>query len=440
MVKAVESTVSCKHFRIAFCLAFLLLWNLSGTSQAFSIIGRSISNRSDGGSLSIVRPSSARFRPTPLASTIENEPAAARSSIKARTPKIITIETKRMPSRESLSSTVNLPTPRRTRDLSKQGTITPKSTQASSEAPATTTSRPRRPLLRLMDNIWYILCPDLRKLSRHRRDLDSNKFVVSVPFRKEFAAVFLYLALGVISYRYIFEHWSLVDALYFTCVTFSTVGYGDICAKTVAGKLFSCVFGISGIALLGAAVARIGSRLVQAEMDAVKQTQKQSQRQLLQLNDKIHLDAILPHPHFPPFLATFWKAARYIIQSLAVVAAGGLFIGFLEGWKWYDSLYYGLMTGKFYFTAGMEDMKVLNDEHFYSPHQISLSQNSIHYWSWGRGTGDTAGQAGRSCVHTHECRCRRRNLGKRGHCHGRATTKTSVSITAKQRTNDGNAG
>ncbi len=230
---------------------------------------------------------------------------------------------------------------------------------------------PRRPLVRLIDNVWYVMCtpfPDLRKLSR-KRDLHS-KHVVSIRLSDGFAAVFAYLALGVISYRYVFEKWSFVDALYFSCVTFSTVGYGDICPQTVAGKFFSCLFGISGIALLGAAVARIGSRLVEAEIKAVKNARKQSQRRLVQIYDKMpkavmalrrsshknhnkvmqearDLLASIPHPHFPPFLTTFWKAARYIIQSLCIVAVGGLVIGRLEGWTWYDSLYYGLMTGRF---------------------------------------------------------------------------------------------
>jgi hypothetical protein len=209
--------------------------------------------------------------------------------------------------------------------------------------------------------------PDLRKLSR-KRDLDS-KHVVSIRLRDGFAAVVAYLMLGVISYRYIFEKWSFVDALYFSCVTFSTVGYGDLYPQTVAGKFFCCLFGISGIALLGAAVARIGSRLVEAEIHAIQNARKESQKRLLQIYDKmpkavtalrrsshknqnkmIHeareLLASIPHPHFPSFVTTFWNAARYIIQSLCIVAVGGLVIGRIEGWTWYDSLYYGLMTGR----------------------------------------------------------------------------------------------
>eukprot|EP00429_Kryptoperidinium_foliaceum_P040018 CAMPEP_0176170146 /NCGR_PEP_ID=MMETSP0120_2-20121206/87111_1 /TAXON_ID=160619 /ORGANISM="Kryptoperidinium foliaceum, Strain CCMP 1326" /LENGTH=318 /DNA_ID=CAMNT_0017507955 /DNA_START=257 /DNA_END=1209 /DNA_ORIENTATION=- len=227
--------------------------------------------------------------------------------------------------------------------------------------------------VRLIDNFWYIMCtpfPDLRKLSRKREN--DSKHVVKLRMRDGFAAVLAYLSLGVLTYRYVFEKWSFIDALYFSCVSFSTVGYGP---QSVAGKFFSCFFGISGIALLGAAVANIGSRLVAAEVNVMQEARKQSQRRLLQIYDKMpkailkirrannkhqtkvlqeakDLIASIPHPHFPPFMTTFWKAARYIIQSLSVVALGGLLIGRLEGWKWYDSLYYGLMTAS---TIGLGD-------------------------------------------------------------------------------------
>lgn len=246
-----------------------------------------------------------------------------------------------------------------------------------SPQPANRNIPSRRPLVRIIDNFWFVMCtpfPDLRKLSR-KRDNDA-KDVVNIRLRDGFAVVLAYLALGVVSYRYIFERWSFVDALYFTCVCFSTVGYGDIVPKSVAGKFFSCLFGLSGIALLGAAVARIGSRLVEAERDAAKQTRKKTQKALLQIYDRMprvvrnlrrssqnnrrsviqearELLSSIPHPHFPPALATFWKATRFILQSLLAVALGGLVIGYLEGWKWYDGLYFGVVTAS---TIGLGDI------------------------------------------------------------------------------------
>jgi hypothetical protein len=91
--------------------------------------------------------------------------------------------------------------------------------------PAPKEKPPRRPLARFLYNYWYVITapfPDLRKVAR-KRDSDS-KFVVSLRLQDGLAALCIYLGVGVFSYHYVFEHWSIVDSLYFTCVCFSTVG------------------------------------------------------------------------------------------------------------------------------------------------------------------------------------------------------------------------
>ena len=109
----------------------------------------------------------------------------------------------------------------------------------------------------------------MRNLARNNyntQDKEGKPLALSLRLRDGLAAVLAYLALGAFAYRYVFEKWSLVDSLYYTTVIFSTVGYGDLCPTTLTGKFFSCFFGVAGISLLGAAVATIGSRLVEVEL------------------------------------------------------------------------------------------------------------------------------------------------------------------------------
>jgi len=40
--------------------------------------------------------------------------------------------------------------------------------------------------------------------------------------------ILTYLLVGMVSFSYIFERWTLIDSLYFSVVTFTTVGYGDL--------------------------------------------------------------------------------------------------------------------------------------------------------------------------------------------------------------------
>jgi len=64
------------------------------------------------------------------------------------------------------------------------------------------------------------------------------------------AAVVLVLGIGTISYHFI-EGWSWVDSFYFSVVTGSTVGFGDLSPTTDASKLFTVLYIFSSISILG---------------------------------------------------------------------------------------------------------------------------------------------------------------------------------------------
>ncbi len=57
------------------------------------------------------------------------------------------------------------------------------------------------------------------------------------------------LALGTIVYHYV-EDWSWVDALYFSTVAVTTVGFGDLAPTTDGSKLFTVVYILTGIGII----------------------------------------------------------------------------------------------------------------------------------------------------------------------------------------------
>ena len=71
-------------------------------------------------------------------------------------------------------------------------------------------------------------------------------------------ATLIVVAAGTVFYR-IIEHWSWVDSLYFTVVTLTTVGYGDLTPHTDAGKLFTVFYILVGLGILGSFVALIAN-------------------------------------------------------------------------------------------------------------------------------------------------------------------------------------
>src|ERR687894_2617573 len=73
-----------------------------------------------------------------------------------------------------------------------------------------------------------------------RRDPDLRALVI---------LVFFTLLTGTIFYR-LQEGWSLVDALYFSVTTLTTLGLGDLYPTTTIGKLFTVVYIFSGLGLI----------------------------------------------------------------------------------------------------------------------------------------------------------------------------------------------
>ena len=48
------------------------------------------------------------------------------------------------------------------------------------------------------------------------------------------------------------EDWSIVDSLYFSVVTVTTVGFGDLTPDTDGAKLFTVLYILMGISIIGA--------------------------------------------------------------------------------------------------------------------------------------------------------------------------------------------
>ena len=57
------------------------------------------------------------------------------------------------------------------------------------------------------------------------------------------------LVLGTVAYHFL-EDWSWVDALYFSVVAVTTVGFGDLTPSSDASKLFTVFYIFSGITIV----------------------------------------------------------------------------------------------------------------------------------------------------------------------------------------------
>ena len=81
-------------------------------------------------------------------------------------------------------------------------------------------------------------------------------------FRGLFVLVLVTLAAGTLFYWKI-EGWTLLDAFYFSSITLTTVGYGDLAPATAAGKLFTIFYVFTGIGLIVAFLNAVANAAVQ---------------------------------------------------------------------------------------------------------------------------------------------------------------------------------
>jgi hypothetical protein len=68
-------------------------------------------------------------------------------------------------------------------------------------------------------------------------------------YKKLALAALVLLAFGTVVYHYL-EDWSWVDALYFSTVAVTTVGFGDLAPSTDGSKLFTVVYILGGIGIV----------------------------------------------------------------------------------------------------------------------------------------------------------------------------------------------
>ena len=76
---------------------------------------------------------------------------------------------------------------------------------------------------------------------------------------------------GAFFYRRV-EDLSWIDSFYFTIVTLTTVGYGDISPATSAGKIFTMIYLLIGVGIIIALVGEVASQLVRANAERAEES------------------------------------------------------------------------------------------------------------------------------------------------------------------------
>jgi voltage-gated potassium channel len=94
---------------------------------------------------------------------------------------------------------------------------------------------------------------------------------------RQFVTLALLAAVAIVSgtgFYSLVEGLRFVDALYFSVMTLTTVGYGDFAPRTDVGKLFTAVYALVGVGILLAFVTTIAARVSQLSLSLAHRGQQ----------------------------------------------------------------------------------------------------------------------------------------------------------------------
>ena len=86
-------------------------------------------------------------------------------------------------------------------------------------------------------------------------------------FRGLLSLVLVTLGTGTLVYHWL-EGWTWLDSLYFSVITLTTIGFGDLSPKTGIGKIFTMIYILVGLGTLAGFISALASHTLKRQAEA----------------------------------------------------------------------------------------------------------------------------------------------------------------------------
>ncbi len=122
------------------------------------------------------------------------------------------------------------------------------------------------------------------RTQRREKAQKALRHVMELPLLYQCALMFcLHIFISVIAFSFVLSNWSIVDSIYFSVVTFTTVGFGDLVPDTHLARVFTCFFSVSGVICLGFIIGAVGNTVIETQEKALEKADQLTKQRLLAL-------------------------------------------------------------------------------------------------------------------------------------------------------------